>query len=203
MVIINFISTWAQGIIVSVIIATIIEMILPESNNSKYIKTVIGIFILFTIISPIIAKIKGGNTDTNLEDYIEVSSGNLYEVDNKIDNKELIKNMYIENLKIDIKSKVTQKGYIVGDVYIDVLNDDEFTLNSINIKIDGTTDKKDNSNNTSTIVENVEQILINVGAKDNKKKDEERSVISLSERRKIVQYLSSVYEVKENNIIVR
>lgn len=203
MVIINFISTWAQGIIVSVIIATIIEMILPESNNSKYIKTVIGIFILFTIISPIIAKIKGGNTDTNLEDYIEVSSGNLYEVDNKIDNKELIKNMYIENLKIDIKSKVTQKGYVVGDVYIDVLNDDEFTLNSINIKIDGTTDKKDNSNNTSTIVENVEQILINVGAKDNKKKDEERSVISLSERRKIVQYLSSVYEVKENNIIVR
>lgn len=203
MVIINFISTWAQGIIVSVIIATIIEMILPESNNSKYIKTVIGIFILFTIISPIIAKIKGGNTDTNLEDYIEVSSENLYEVDNKIDNKELIKNMYIENLKIDIKSKVTQKGYIVGDVYIDVLNDDEFTLNSINIKIDGTTDKKDNSNNTSTIVENVEQILINVGAKDNKKKDEERSVISLSERRKIVQYLSSVYEVKENNIIVR
>lgn len=203
MVIINFISTWAQGIIVSVIIATIIEMILPESNNSKYIKTVIGIFILFTIISPIIAKIKGGNTDTNLEDYIEVSSGNLYEVDNKIDNKELIKNMYIENLKIDIKSKVTQKGYVVGDVYIDVLNDDEFTLNSINIKIDGTTDKKDNTNNTSTIVENVEQILINVGAKDNKKKDEERSVISLSERRKIVQYLSSVYEVKENNIIVR
>lgn len=203
MVIINFISTWAQGIIVSVIIATIIEMILPESNNSKYIKTVIGIFILFTIISPIIAKIKGGNTDNNLEDYIEVSSGNLYEVDNKIDNKEMIKNMYIENLKIDIKSKVTQKGYVVGDVYIDVLNDDEFTLNSINIKIDGTTDKKDNSNNTSTIVENVEQILINVGAKDNKKKDEERSVISLSERRKIVQYLSSVYEVKENNIIVR
>ena len=46
----EIISVWAQGIIVSVIIATIIEMILPNSSNSKYIKVVIGVFILFNII---------------------------------------------------------------------------------------------------------------------------------------------------------
>ena len=41
-----FISSWAQGIIVAVIIASIIEMILPEGSSKKYIKVVIGVYIL-------------------------------------------------------------------------------------------------------------------------------------------------------------
>ncbi|MBR1802590.1 MAG: hypothetical protein IJ777_01275 [Clostridia bacterium] len=34
-------SSWAQGIVVSVIIGTIIEMILPEESSQKYIKVVV------------------------------------------------------------------------------------------------------------------------------------------------------------------
>lgn len=37
----NFLNTWLQGIIVAVIIATIIEMILPSGNSKKYIKMVL------------------------------------------------------------------------------------------------------------------------------------------------------------------
>lgn len=48
---IDFLSNWAQGIIVAVIIATIIEMILPNGSSKKYVKVVVGIYILFTIIS--------------------------------------------------------------------------------------------------------------------------------------------------------
>lgn len=51
------ISSWAEQIIIAVIIATILEMILPKGNSKKYIKTVIGIYILYTIISPIITYI--------------------------------------------------------------------------------------------------------------------------------------------------
>ena len=49
-----FISNWAQGIIVAVIIASIIEMILPEGSSKKYIKVVIGVYILFVIVTPIV-----------------------------------------------------------------------------------------------------------------------------------------------------
>ena len=56
---VNFFSSWGQGIIVAVIIGTIIEMILPEGSSKKYIKVVIGIYILFTIISPFIQKFSG------------------------------------------------------------------------------------------------------------------------------------------------
>ena len=200
---ISFISAWAQGIIVAVIIATIIEMILPESSSSKYIKTVIGIFILFTIISPLLSKIKGNNEMLDLEEYVDVSSDQFDEVNSKLDNNELIKNMYIENLKIDIKSKISQKGYVVGEVGVEILDNSEYTLNSIFVRIIGTSEKKNNTKNTATIVENVEQVLISVTGQNNAKKEEEKSVISVAEKRRIIQYLSGVYEVKESNINVQ
>ena len=37
---VNFINSWVQGIILSIIIATIIEIILPEGNNKKYVRLI-------------------------------------------------------------------------------------------------------------------------------------------------------------------
>ena len=62
---IKFINSWTQGIMLAVIIATIIEIILPEGNNKKYVKTVIGIYILFSIVYPLITKISNKNVDIN------------------------------------------------------------------------------------------------------------------------------------------
>ena len=43
---------WCESILVVVIITTIIEMLIPEGNSKKYIKVVIALFLLFTIIEP-------------------------------------------------------------------------------------------------------------------------------------------------------
>ena len=64
---IKFINSWAQGIILAVIIVTIIEIILPEGKNKKYVKTVIGVYILFTIIYPLINKFTKTNINTLIE----------------------------------------------------------------------------------------------------------------------------------------
>ena len=205
MVKISFISTWAQGIIVSVIIATIIEMILPNSNNSKYIKMVIGVFILFSIVSPVINKISGNNNSFNLDRFSKYETNETIETSSSIDNNELIKQMYEENLKIDMKAKISQKGYSVGDIDVEILNNNEFTLNSIKMKIVGSEKnqgKSGNNQRTTTIVENVENILVSVSGKTANNNEKEKSAISESEKRKLVQYLSSVYEVKESNIYV-
>lgn len=205
MVKISFISTWAQGIIVSVIIATIIEMILPNSNNSKYIKMVIGVFILFSIVSPVINKISGNNNSFNLDRFSKYETNETIETSSAIDNNELIKQMYEENLKIDMKAKISQKGYSVGNIDVEILNNNEFTLNSIKMKIVGSEknqSKSGNNQRTTTIVENVENILVSVSGKKSNNTEKEKSAISESEKRKLVQYLSSVYEVKESNIYV-
>ena len=60
---ISKINVWTQGILIATIIAIIIQLILPENKNKKYIKVIIGIYILFCIIHPVIGK------SVNLEDY--------------------------------------------------------------------------------------------------------------------------------------
>lgn len=66
---INYISTWASQIITAVIVVTILEMILPKGNSKKYIKTIIGIYIVYTIISPAIKLIKGKEIKIDTKTY--------------------------------------------------------------------------------------------------------------------------------------
>ena len=74
----NWISNWIQGIIIAVIIGTIIEMLLPEGNCKKYVKVVIGVYILFSIISPVITKVTGSEFRVSdiydINSYIEAST---------------------------------------------------------------------------------------------------------------------------------
>ena len=61
---ITYISSWARQVIVSVVVAIILEMILsPNSKSTKYIKTVIGIYVVYTIIAPGLKLIGGKNLD--------------------------------------------------------------------------------------------------------------------------------------------
>lgn len=204
--VLGFISVWAQGIIVSVIIATIIEIILPDSSNSKYVKVVIGVFVLFSIVSPIINKFSNNkiSNEINFDSYIKTSTSNSAITTNvNMNNEDTIRKIYEENLKVDIKTKITQKGYIVGNINLETLNNNEYTLNKIDLKIiakNKSTNQNSNSNVT-TIVENIENIRVDIGG-SSKNKQEEKSVISESEKRKLKEYLSSVYEVNENNILV-
>ena len=204
--VLGFISVWAQGIIVSVIIATIIEIILPDSSNSKYVKVVIGVFVLFSIVSPIINKFSNNkiSNEINFDSYIKTSTSNSAIATNvNMNNEDTIRKIYEENLKVDIKTKITQKGYIVGNINLETLNNNEYTLNKIDLKIiakNKSTNQNSNSNVT-TIEENIENIRVDIGG-SSKNKQEEKSVISESEKRKLKEYLSSVYEVNENNILV-
>ena len=204
----SFITSWAQGIIVSVIVATIIEMLLPQNGNGKYVKVVIGIFVLFTIVSPVIGKFKNDINSTSFDTYLaDIESDAIQTSNTGFSNEEAIKMMYEENLKIDIKSKISQKGYTVGEIELEILNNDEYTLNGIKVKIiERTQDQSSqgrNTNRTVTIIDNIENVKINLGgsAKDNNEKSEP-SILNESEKRKLKEYLSSVYEVNENNIVV-
>ena len=62
------ISIWAKGIIIVTLVGTILQMVLPDCNNKKYIKIIIGVFILITIIKPVIGKSINLNS-INFEDY--------------------------------------------------------------------------------------------------------------------------------------
>ena len=102
---IAFIKSWCEGIIVAVMISIIIELLIPEGNNKKYVKVVIGIYILFVIISPILEKI---NIEYEFDDFLGLES---IEVSTDINND--IKDVYVDGIEETIKNEITQKGYLV------------------------------------------------------------------------------------------
>ena len=199
---IDWISTWAQSIIIAVIIATIIEMILPSGSSKKYIKVVTGVYILFTIISPVITKFTGKTLAVSdileLDSYVneikqkEVSQNLLAE-----NNSSSIKDIYTANLKSDIKNKLKQKGYNANNIVLTVGDDENYTLNKIELDIEKIKEDKQEVNEIEA-VNKIDITISNTVVENNNNK----SSISDKEKEKIKQYLSSVYEIDEKDILV-
>ena len=103
---INFLSSWAEQVILAVIIATILELILPNSKNKKYVRMVIGVYVLFNIISPIIKnKEKLVFSEIDLDKYITTST--------KVEQSSMdarLKKIYLDELENNIKSKFKNAG---------------------------------------------------------------------------------------------
>lgn len=72
---INFLGKWIEGIAIAVIVASIFEMILPDGNIKKYVKIVLGIYIIFSIISPFVDRKELYNL--NIFKEIETYSNNI------------------------------------------------------------------------------------------------------------------------------
>ena len=223
---IEWISDWAGGIIVAVVIGVVIEMILPEGNSKKYIKVVIGVYVLFTIVSPVITKFTGKTVQVSdildLDKYIEETEESM-KVQNTIQdsNQSSILEVYSSGIKDDMKAKIEAKGYKVNDIAIEVANDESYSITSIVVEveeIDSESEEETNTqaeeNNTSNKVEEVEivnkiEVSITENDEDTDKTNtnsdenkENKNSLSSSKKKELKEYLSGVYEVQEENITI-
>lgn len=192
---IEFLSSWAQGIIVAVIIATLIEMILPNSSSKKYVKVVIGMYILFTIVSPIIKKLGGKDINLNTID-IEKYEQQISKSDNTIsrkfedNNTRSIKDIYVSNLKADISAKLKEKGYEIDTSDIQIKDDENYTIEKITLKLIKTEQKQEKNNE---IVINTVEIGNTISQKDSK-------TLSDDDKQEVKDYISETYDIDKKNI---
>ena len=191
----NWISGWIQGIIIAVIIGTIIEMLLPDGNCKKYVKVVIGVYILFSIVSPVITKVTGNEFRVSdiydINTYIEASTKSSQEnIENSQQNQ--IKQVYITNLKNDMKQKIQEKGYSVKSLTLEISNDEQYTLKKIFAQVS----KRKNEENNE--VKGVNEINITIS---NTTENIEGDIsISTKEQNDLKAYLSGIYNLEEKNI---
>lgn len=196
---IDFLSNWAQGIIVAVIIATIIEMILPNGSSKKYVKVVVGIYILFTIISPIITKFSSNNFNINdildTKAYEEQMAKSDEDISKKIEenNNRTIKDIYQSNLESDIKAKLKDKGYEVLNTYIQIRDDENYTIEFISLSLDK--NETEESNQVRNI--EIEEVNIQIGETNTQESD---TSLGSSEKQEIAEYISSTYDIDIKNI---
>lgn len=219
----EWISTWIQGIIVAVMISTIIEMILPEGNCKKYIKVVIGVYILASIISPVVTKITGNKFEFSnifdLDEYVQASSPNSYE-DLSKSQEEQINGIYQTTLKNDMKQKIEAKGYQVSNIILDISKDGDYTLEAVELillKKEQETieasqedeqvesrEKKEDTQNAITKIEQIQKVKVQVGEnkKNSNKKEQKKQerTLTAKEQKELKQYLSSIYEIAESKI---
>ena len=197
---VSFISSWAQQIIFAVIIGTILQMLIPEGKNKKYIKIVIGVYILFAVISPVIGK----NIDLNLDEFnitLENTTTNLDET-----NQDEINNLYLTNLKQDIIAKLENKGYGCDNTTIET--NENYEVEKIAItgiyELEDSEDENDtsNSDNDVTPINEVSINQVQIGEKENSIKEQVVKGIPKSEEKSLKEYLSETYNVQEKNITI-
>lgn len=234
-------------------------MILPEGNSKKYIKVVIGIYVLFTIVSPIITKISGKEIQVSdiidLDEYIEeAKTASKAQNQMEIQNEDNILDIYINGIKEDMKAKIEAKGYVVNNITINVANDGSYEIQNAILDVEkrasystentktksteqkvANTEKTENTENAGNVentenagnagntentesietIEAINKVDINISMSntentnsnnkdsDNNDGGNNQNELSIMQKQELKEYISSVYEIKENNITIK
>ena len=193
---ISWFNSWAQGIILAVIIVTILEMIVPEGKNKKYIKIVMGVYITFTIISPIITKVTGNNFELDVSKYEDLFNSNSMQGANEITsiNNQSIENLYLNTIKTDIKTELDNEGYESKKINISAdinVENEEAKIYKIDIEVTKKQNEKD--------IKKVNKVEIGNSTDES---NIEESNLSSGEVNKLKEVLAGKYEIEKEKIYI-
>ncbi len=152
---IEFMSSWIKGLGLAIVVVSILEMLLPNNKTKKYIRVVMGIYVLFTIISPFVNQkdLLKNSESFDLENYVE--TGASVEVDQS-SMDERIKQLYVQELEKDIGKKLREKGYKVTSCKVKAKisdKEEETKINKIKIKVEKTEDTDKEANKKEEDIE--------------------------------------------------
>lgn len=205
---IAFLSSWVKNLCLAVIIISILEMLLPNNKTKKYIKTVMGLYILFSILSPFIEN--SNNIKFNIMDvdsFIE-NSNNVYNSE-KVDQSSMdlrLNQMYKEELEKDITNKIKEKGYEVEKCKVEAevsQNENDSGIRKITIKIKQKIEKSEEEKQKQSIeekllteIQKIQKVDIKISEKDQEEENQE-SNITKTDIEIIKKFLIQEYEVNE------
>ncbi len=211
---IEFLSNWAKGLGLAIIVISILEMLLPNNKTKKYVRMVFGIYIIFNIISPFV----------NHKDILDVSAYDFNEMmgdyatnqtneeQSSVDSR--IEEIYIEELEKDITKKIEDLGYKVTtcNVYATLSSkNEENYIEEIILTVEKSEEQeKGQQESEETQEETIEDKLVNeiqkikpintTIEKTNKTDDENeesKQTISNYDIQKIKKFLKEEYGVEE------
>lgn len=212
---ISFLSSWVKNLALALILVSILEMIIPNNKTKKYVKMVMGLYILFSIISPFVENSDKFNLDNlNLEiamqDTIQTSSLSAEVDQTSMDNR--LNEIYKEQLEKDIIQKIKVEGYEVESCKVSAhISESDSGIENITVKIkskidldDETDNQKDNTNSIeNTIVKEIQKIqkvdvkVSEATQDDNEDASQEDTNITKTDIRIIKKILVKEYGVNE------
>ena len=203
---VSFLSSWVKNLSLAIVIVSILEMLLPNNKTKKYIKMIMGLYILFSIISPFI---QNGNI-FNLENldfntYLKETQVTSSEKVGQTSTDKRLNEIYIEQLENDITQKLENKGYVVEmcdvDAYVSQESDNS-GINKITLKINKTDEEKSTENNDNLenkLISEIKKIKkVDIKIDENQTSEsEEKSNITKTDIENVKSFLISEYGVSK------
>ena len=203
---IDFLSNWIEKIAITVIIVSIFEMFLPDGNMKKYIKVILGIYVVFNIISPF-ANSKSLNT-LNIQKEIDKYTENTDLEKEEYSIKYKLNQIYENTFEKEVKQTVEREGFTVNKCEVKgIFNAEKENagISRILIIVESKKTTKNNKQETdnSIIIENVneiEKVEINIG---NKLTEETNENVDAKDIDTLKKYLSKHYEIDKGVIDIK
>ncbi len=110
---IAFITVWIKGIIFVVLFASFLELLLPNNSMQRFVRVIMGLFIMLAIVNPIIGVIEHQLTADQLPVLAARADSNVAAVDvlqatNNVAGKrdQLARDLYVKDLSRQIRATV-------------------------------------------------------------------------------------------------
>jgi stage III sporulation protein AF len=199
----SFLTEWIANIILFIMLAVILDLLLPNSAMQKYAKMVISLLLIVIILSPIF-KLLSADINTLVSDVQMESPAKEEEIKKMIDlqKKEIqaSNDAYIlENMAVQLKSQAKEELVQSYDV----------TIKQISLSVDEPFEEIQNSLQAievtleaeeagSEAVETIQPVVL--GAADTAETEKENQIRRASE---IKTYLASIWEVDPEKISLK
>lgn len=191
-----FLSSWSGQIIVALVVGSLLEMLVPKGKNKKYVKMLIGIYIIFCMVSPftkINESFSMDNIDKTIDKYIQQNTKEFGASSTDAELEEL----YIREVEKSITEDLAKIGYkVVKCKIVANLNSkiNKSGIQSINIKV-----KKyirQEAPSEIDVVEDIEKVNISI----NTNEEENTTYIQNEDINVIKNFILDKYEIEENKI---
>lgn len=197
----DFLKEWVTNIILFILLATVIDMLLPNSNMQKYTKMVTGLLLIAIILTPIF-KLISSDFETAMASIPSFNGSGEKNMENLIDSQKkeiqastdayILETMAVQ-LKQGVKEELMEQfGLEIAELEVTTKKESEqsFPENLQMVKVLLTQPENHNE-----AVEAIQPVDINTGAPLPSKEPAE-------ETEKITEFLSQKWEVTEKTIEV-
>lgn len=197
----EWIRSWSEGIVISIIIATLVEMLLPNNSSKKYIKIIVGVFVVYNIIYPVLSMFTSVDVEQTLKvnDILQTSTSMEYEY-NSINQNAVnsVRGIYKQNLENSIRTGLKSEGYEAGNLSVKISNDDNYNIEKIDLEITNKEQNVQEEKQVYSIVDTIKHVTISVS----NEAVENNSVINDRDKDLIKKYLNETYGVSSEKINV-
>lgn len=200
---INFMSAWVKNLSLALVVISILEMLLPNNKTKKYVKVIMGLYVLFSIIAPFIDNQDKINL-SEFNSYIETSE-DVVQTDSQIDQSSMDKRLneiYEQELQKDIERKIKNKGYEIESCRIDAhISQEDTGIEKITIKIAkkiGEEEKEDTiEDKMVSEIQRIQKVEVKVSENEEEDETPEESKITKTDIKIIKDFLKQEYGVSD------